>query len=284
MYKEERMAAGLGVALVIGLIYVFRFIPKGSLVYRWYFILPVFGVILYVILMVQIRQVKKENAKIKELTLQKEKQELKKKYYEENQVLFTEYIALQEQLKQEIKYLKQRAEQKDYTSIQEYVSKMGEKISHRQFIQTGNESFDIVLNQKLSQAQKEGCTLRLSVQKITLYSIRELDIMRLFSNLLDNAIAAASMTDQKMILFSVQKKGNYLVVETENAFREVKQKKDGTFLSTKEDSTMHGMGLKIMEQIAKNYQGEMVVEAKEHRFHVKVMMEDRKNDDSKIVE
>ena len=40
----------------------------------------------------------------------------------------------------------------------------------------------------------------------------------------------------------------------------------------------------IMEQIAKNYQGEMVVEAKEHRFHVKVMMEDRKNDDSKIVE
>lgn len=283
MSKEEKFAAGLGVALVIGLIYVFRFIPKNSIVHRWYFVLPILGVVLYLILLAQIRRVKEENAKIKELTLQKQKQQLKKQYYEENQVLYTEYTALQEQMKQEITYLKQCVEQQDYASVKEYVAKMGEKITHRQFIQTGNESFDIVLNQKLSKAQKEGCSLRLSVQKITLYTIRELDIMRLLSNLLDNAIRAAAMTEPKSILFSVQRKGNYLVIETENTYKEVKQKKDGTFLSTKEDSSMHGMGLKIIEQIAKSYQGELMVTAREHRFHVKVMMEDRENDDNETI-
>lgn len=91
-------------------------------------------------------------------------------------------------------------------------------------------------------------------------SISETDLCSLFSNLLDNAIEAVSLLPEEERYINVKARCNkiMLIVETQNPVKEnIKVEKGKLPKTTKANKTDHGLGLSIIEKIAKQSGGMM---------------------------
>lgn len=87
-------------------------------------------------------------------------------------------------------------------------------------------------------------------------TITESDLCELLMNMLDNALeAAADVTDGKRFIhFQLETKNDFLAVKCENSYAGKRnQSADGTYITTKDDTEMHGIGLKLMKAVAVRY-------------------------------
>jgi len=106
--------------------------------------------------------------------------------------------------------------------------------------------------------------------------ITQLDLCSIFGNLLDNAIEACEkMTDfskedsrSRFIHVKSGILGGYLAVKVRNTFANPPLIKNGQIVTNKKDKTKHGLGLKLVEQIAKKYEGVMDIKVDEDMFEV----------------
>ena len=89
-------------------------------------------------------------------------------------------------------------------------------------------------------------------------NLPESDLCVLLMNMLDNALEAASKTppgEQRYVRVKLKVVKLYLAVKCENSFDgDLKKDKDGSLLTTKEDTLSHGFGFLQMKKIAEKYQ------------------------------
>ena len=164
---------------------------------------------------------------------------------------------------------------KDHKGLQEYFDAVDTRIGECQVYLSGNESFDIVINQKLSYAKEQNIHIQLDIQKFSIRQIADVDIVRLFSNVLDNAIEAVMQVEADSIYFSLKRRGDYIVIEEENACPYVRVGKNGRLKTTKGNKMNHGMGLGIIEGIVHKYNGHCDTRWEKDRFFLKLVLEDR---------
>ncbi len=105
-------------------------------------------------------------------------------------------------------------------------------------------------------------------------TIAENDLSVLLGNLLENAMDAclAQATDNRRIVVRAKRKDDALLLAIDNTFDgNIKQNKNGVFLSTKHDGP--GLGLESARQIALHYNGVFQAEQKNGMFYVSVLLE-----------
>lgn len=86
--------------------------------------------------------------------------------------------------------------------------------------------------------------------------IDSFSIMAVLTNMIDNAIEACQKVSfgKREILVNIYMKANYLVFQIENSITEdVRELKPG--VSTKEDTSTHGIGLRILHRVCKQHDG-----------------------------
>ena len=129
---------------------------------------------------------------------------------------------------------------------------IGENETIRPVVQSGNEMLDIILNGKLSAAADAGIAVELvRVQAPDKLPLTDAELCSLMMNVMDNAVqgACVSGAEQPYIRLDLHVKSDFFVFACENsAAREPVQGE-----TKKETVPEHGLGLKIIRQVARRY-------------------------------
>lgn len=138
---------------------------------------------------------------------------------------------------------------------EEMIEKIRNQISdYEDYVQTGNAFLDVILRDKSRKAKEERIDLHTEIDFSKGNFIDALDISTIFGNALDNAIEACEKVpeEERFITMKAREKNHFLVIHIENsAVQEEEEKK-----TTKEDTFLHGFGLKNIQRAAEKYGGQ----------------------------
>lgn len=122
---------------------------------------------------------------------------------------------------------------------------------------TGNSIVDAIVSYKSTICKNKGIEFEYSLSVLPKLSIDAIDISSVVSNLIDNAIEATEKTNKPYIKLKIFMYSRYLTIYVKNSFldNETLETAQGRLLTTKEDSTLHGYGMQIIETLSQKYDG-----------------------------
>lgn len=146
------------------------------------------------------------------------------------------------------------------------------------FIQfsTGNPVTDVVLNRKAQICRQEGIDFTGDFLYPSGFGIEAFDLGILLNNALDNAIEACRKAEEerRFIRLRSYAKGRMFFLVVENGYDgKALPEEDGVCRTTKEDSQMHGIGMKNMRSCVERYYGTMEYEADRKVFVLTLMLQ-----------
>lgn len=163
---------------------------------------------------------------------------------------------------------------KNTEEMKEYMDYINEQISRSKYYHsTGNSVVDVILQEKLEKAEQKGIEVDARVEDNTLQRYPTVCLCPIFANALDNAIEASGKLQGKGLIrlkLVAQKAGISLLIE--NTFSGKRLKKQGRFITTKEDKINHGIGLHSIQKAVLQCNGSLVIEADESLFSLFILL------------
>lgn len=141
---------------------------------------------------------------------------------------------------------------------------------------TGNETLDIIVTEKMLQCRRYGIEFDCMADGSCLSFMEVHDIYALFGNALSNAVEAVCRQEgdaPRLISLCVRRNGNCVSVHLENTFDGEIILTDGIPVTSKDDKTSHGFGVKSMYRITGKYGGNMTITARDELFHLDILFE-----------
>ncbi len=134
---------------------------------------------------------------------------------------------------------------------------------------TGNEVVDFILNIKSMEAEKNGITMHVTAN-IHKIKISDRDINSLLSNIFDNAIEASAKgkEDERVVDIWMKTIHDMWIIKVRNNYVSPIHKRGETFLTSKADKKMHGLGLEIIKGIVRKYDGSCKIDYDEKIFEI----------------
>lgn len=194
----------------------------------------------------------------KDLELLEQKSEMQFRYYEELEEKYRSSRKLIHDMRNHLHaieelYGSEEKEAKAYVKdLHQMLNTMGQKYY------TDNRMLNIILNDKIRRAEKEGVEVEVKIGAIDLQSMRDIDITTIFSNLLDNAIeAAATAETKKWVEIRADRFHDFHIIKMTNT-KGVERKKEGHM----------GVGLENIRNALGKYEGKMEVKEEENDYRV----------------
>ncbi len=140
-------------------------------------------------------------------------------------------------------------------------------------VKSGNEILDIILAEKSLLCQQAHIQLECMASGGSLSFISTADVYSLFGNAIDNAIESVlkvSDLNKRYISISIKQTRGLIVFHIENPYVSVLQFADGLPVTTKDDKSFHGFGLKSIQLMAEKYHGYLSITAKDNLFSLNI--------------
>mgnify|MGYP000757129872 FL=1 len=142
-----------------------------------------------------------------------------------------------------------------------------------------HELLNAIFCRYLMQCRKDNIDFRADIRKDSCIFLSETDMTSLFCNLLDNALEAARYIPDSFIELAIhqQPQTAFTIITLVNSCRNNPFSGTGKrLITTKENKTLHGHGLKIIENVVNRYHGNMDYYYSEecHEFHMIIAMKD----------
>ncbi|MEG2302168.1 MAG: cache domain-containing protein [Niameybacter sp.] len=212
----------------------------------------------------------------KEQELVREREEMLRQHCELLEEKYERGHTLMHDMKNHMMCLQSLMHTKAESQFIEYLEEMNqdiEKYSYKRI--TGNEIFDIILNDKLEVMERANITCKVDVEKVDLSFMSVKDRVSLFSNMFDNAIEHISEEAPrkvKCMLYTFNEA--WIIIKIVNTCTKSPKVKGKQLLTSKENKVYHGYGMKIMDKIVKNYNGNMkwAYNVSQQEFHLVVMI------------
>ena len=134
---------------------------------------------------------------------------------------------------------------------------------------TGDETVDYLINSKAVIAEENGIKYQVQVEFPQHTNIRSADLCAILGNLLDNALEAVkqiSVPEQRLIQLTIRRINQMLIIKVENSFITSPVKQNGELKTSKDDSGLHGWGLKSAQTAAEKYDGMVQTSYNGHTF------------------
>lgn len=147
----------------------------------------------------------------------------------------------------------------DSPEIKEYINNMlGEITKYNQIAKTQNRLLDVILSKYTDICREKAIQFETDIMSDNLKFINSYDISALFNNLLDNAVDAASKSQDKFIHLEISNSlSSYHKITVINSSDIEPKSKEGRLITTKKNKDTHGFGTKSIRKIVKKYNGEM---------------------------
>ncbi len=134
------------------------------------------------------------------------------------------------------------------------------------YISTGNSLIDVLINAKYEQAYKKDVSLVLKLDDLSVPSIENKDLLSLLANLLDNAIEACEILEEKnKEVFLSIRQDKKLTIIVRNPIEKELVIMDNLIKSTKKGDN-HGLGLLNVKSIVEKYGGEIFMDVENYYF------------------
>ncbi len=164
----------------------------------------------------------------------------------------------------------------EYAKAQEYVGEIAGKISRIKTFHAGNAVVDALIGSKTALAEMNGIVVDVDLAVPHELQITDSDLTVMIGNLYDNAIDANLRfkdADRRFINIKILYDGGNLLFMFENAApEEEKPDNKGIWRTTKEDSSMHGYGMKNIDSIVQKYGGYCERTLNHHVFRCRIMI------------
>ena len=142
-------------------------------------------------------------------------------------------------------------------------------------IETGNKVVDVVLSEKTLLCESKGIDFTRVVDGKAVAFMSSGDIACLLGNILDNAIEAADQVKKKnrrYVNLSLQEVGKGIVSLTcMNYYEGERRFEKGLPLTTKDDKTYHGFGMRSIKEIVHRYSGNLNIKAEKGVFEINIV-------------
>lgn len=155
----------------------------------------------------------------------------------------------------------------------EYSNSLSETVETFDFtIKTGNPVTDMILHEKMESALGKGIQFSADFHYPVGCGVDTFDVSVVLSNALSNAIEATEAGGFVRV-YSFRNKNAYLIT-VENSFdgRLDIDEESGLPKTKKKDKKAHGFGLQNIKSVAAKYYGDVLIEQKENKVSLKVML------------
>ena len=165
-------------------------------------------------------------------------------------------------------------EKGNYEGIKEYLDNINGIVDNMaNSFSVGHEIIDAMLNQYAYQANKEGIEMKVSGRIPNNLNISTFDLCTIFSNLLQNAIEAASKCKSgKIYVLCQHYKGN-LLLTIQNDFEKKPESVGGWFKTSKLDEQNHGFGMMNVKECVERNGGTFYTEIVDKYFKAVVLLD-----------
>lgn len=165
---------------------------------------------------------------------------------------------------------------KDYGELeQRYETMIDYMKSEVLYASSGNLYIDSIINYKLSLMQVREVMIECDLMIPKSLPINSDDMTLVLGNLLDNSIDALKEVTEKekhFVIKMVYDEPNLMMLVSNTYKGERKRDSQALYLTTKDDSNMHGIGLKSIKRIVDSYNGKMFFNDDDNIFEVKLHM------------
>ena len=181
--------------------------------------------------------------------------------------------ALRHDLKNHILALQVLVERNKTEEANQYLDSMKDFMTNPQeYIKTGNDEIDSLLNYKLQKANEVLNEVETKISIPEQLRLRSFDLNVVLGNLLDNAIDASLQTEDKKLKVTVKIDKGILFLYICNSCRSMDGGKTDFLETTKEDKVNHGIGLKNVRRIVEKHHGEIEFFYENDSMETDVMM------------
>ncbi len=134
---------------------------------------------------------------------------------------------------------------------------------------TGLDIVDSILTEKVIIAEEMGIEIKLDIGMIPIDNhIKNWEWCSVFSNLLNNCMEAKPTK----IRMEVHVSGEIVIIQVQNDYAIAPVLTERGYQTAKKNKREHGLGLRIIEEIAERYQGNVIYKDDEGMFAVTVVM------------
>lgn len=192
--------------------------------------------------------------------------ELQYRHYEELEKKYRESRKILHDMKNHLQAVEQLYEGENQEAGDQYVKKLYHMINILgEKYYSSNRMLNIILNEKLSQAQNLGIRVTAEVGDADFDDLENMDITVIFANLLDNAIEAAGNTEEPWLELKIDAVNDFRVIRLRNS------RSDSPACQSEKQGHM-GLGLVNVKHALDRYHGSMETCATEKEFSISIMM------------
>ena len=141
-------------------------------------------------------------------------------------------------------------------------------------IHTGNETLDVIFNEKNFYCRQAQITFVCMIDGKKLSFMEATDQYVLFGNMIDNAVNAVRKLEdpeRRTIYINIHTEKQFLLVRMENPFEGKLQFRNGMPLTTSGDVENHGFGMTSIRLIAEKYGGSVSTRSENNVFYLNIL-------------
>lgn len=119
-----------------------------------------------------------------------------------------------------------------------------------------NALLNLITHRYSEICSTQNIIFNINIQNTKIDFMNDPDITALFDNLLENAVEASKLSEEKFIRFSIDiRNTNFLVIRVANSCNKKPLKINDHIITSKKDSRLHGIGIKSIKRVVKKYDG-----------------------------
>ncbi|MDO4648774.1 MAG: GHKL domain-containing protein [Eubacteriales bacterium] len=166
--------------------------------------------------------------------------------------------------------LEEKRDDPDMNDYQENLKDTYRKMKNQKFCQ--DEIVNTVLKVKEEQCNKKNFPFQIQVMDCEYGEIKEIDLIAMLENLLDNAMEAQErLNEDPWIGLKMEKNEREVTITVENR---ILPGETVSFQTKKADHRNHGVGMRILDEIVSNYHGtkKVTVDPEKHLLGIEVKL------------
>jgi two-component system, LytTR family, sensor histidine kinase AgrC len=198
-------------------------------------------------------------------------------HIEEKEHSMQEFHKARHDLKNQLIYLLQLSENKNYIELEQFLENLIEKapFDGLTIAKTDNSIVDALVNYKYTIVRRFGIDFTVKLEIPMQLPFDSADLCIILGNALDNALEAniRSKIGRRYIKLIMRMDINNLVIVVENSFDgHINRNKKGKMLTVKTDRINHGMGLDSIQKSVNKYHGIMKTSFTEWVFSLEILL------------
>lgn len=198
------------------------------------------------------------------------KMELEEKHYSQIEAVNQEHAVFLHDIRHYMRIIGEMASERKNGEILNILSELQVKISDAETeMYSPNILLNTILNEKKKEAIEKNIAFKITIEpEFSIDHIKNIDLIVIMGNLLDNAIDAAEKCPDgfvRVFLFA-QNIAHFSVVKIVNNYAGDIKTEEGIIVSSKEDKSKHGFGIKNVSATVEKYGGYLQNVYKENNF------------------